>query len=432
MATDGATPGIAPDLPHVAVADDLVRLRIAVLFRGFLVIPHLLWLGGWGAGVLLLLPIHWGITLVKGRPNEGLHEVYALYTRYTLHVYAYATLAAEPFPGFLGRPGSYPVDLVVAPPTPQNRWTVALRAVLVLPPLVMSGAFGSGAVTTGGVAWLFGVGPAVVIPVLAWFACLVRGRMPAGFRDVLAWTLGYAVQVLAYLFLVTGAYPDADPRTTDLAPRPRHPVRLEPEADPGRHRLTVAFRGVLAMPHWFWLGGWSVVVLVLAPLAWLVALVLGRLPGPLHRFLAAYVRYATHVTAFAYLAGRLFPGFTGRRGSYPVDLDLDGPPERQGRWTIAFRWLLAVPALMLAAALGATMTVAAIGAWWFTLVRGRMPRGLHRTVDFCVRYTAQASAYALLLTPAYPHSGPSEEEAPLRTLAPPALVPGPLAELEAR
>ena len=46
-------------------------------------------------------------------------------------------------------------------------------------------------------------------------------------------------------------------------------------------------------------------------------------------FLAAYVRYATHVNAYVFLAARRYPGFRGRPG-YEVDVEID-PPARQSR-----------------------------------------------------------------------------------------------------
>ena len=59
--------------------------------------------------------------------------------------------------------------------------------------------------------------------------------------------------------------------------------------------------------------------------AWVVALVIGRVPVPLHRFIAAWVRYSMHVMAFLFLVGGPFPGFVGAAGSYPVDLAIDPP-----------------------------------------------------------------------------------------------------------
>jgi hypothetical protein len=41
-----------------------------------------------------------------------------------------------------------------------------------------------------------------------------------------------------------------------------------------------------------------------------------------------------------------------------------------------------------------------------------MPAGLQRFGAFALRYNAQVAAYALLLTEAYPFSGPSQELLP--------------------
>jgi hypothetical protein len=65
-------------------------------------------------------------------------------------------------------------------------------------------------------------------------------------------------------------------------------------------------------------------------ISWFVALVAGRVPGALHRFIAAYIRYATHVLAYVHLVGRRFPGFTGKAGTYEIDLVLSADP-RQSR-----------------------------------------------------------------------------------------------------
>jgi hypothetical protein len=398
-------------LPKVVVRDDLRRSRLTTFFRFFLAIPHFVWLYLWGSGMLLVLPIHWVIALVRGRPNESLHEVYAMYLRYGLHVYAYATLAAEPFPGFLGTT-TYPVDAVMPPPRTQSRWSIALRGILVLPPLFLAGALGSGMATSAGTSFGLSAGLAFLAGMFAWFAILARGRMPAGLRDVIVYALGYGVQTIAYLFLVTGAYPDSDPRAVQLARRPRHPVRIHDTDDRRRSRMTVGFRYVLATPHFFWSTLWATVILVVALPTWVCALVLGRLPRPLERFFTAFTRYIAHFNAFFYLAGNPFPGFVGKPGSYPVDLHIDEHHGKQSRWSIAFRWLLAIPAILLQAALSSVMTTASIGAWFVSLRTGRMPRGIQRLNSFGVRYSGQAIAYSLLLTPRYPHSGPSEVELP--------------------
>jgi len=117
------------------------------------------------------------------------------------------------------------------------------------------------------------------------------------------------------------------------------------------------------------------------------------------------------VLAFVYLVGRRFPGFTGRAGSYGIDLEI-APPERQSRWKVLFRLFLAIPALLLSSALDGVALIIALLAWWYALVTGRMPEGLRNLGAACLRYGAQTYAYLLLLTDRYPYSAPVLRDRP--------------------
>jgi uncharacterized protein DUF4389 len=196
---------------------------------------------------------------------------------------------------------------------------------------------------------------------------------------------------------------------------PEAPIRLTLEDDLKRSRLTVFFRLLLALPHFVWLFGWTVLAAFGAILNWLLTLIAGQSPAWLHNFLARYVRYATHVTAFVTLTANPFPGFTGAPG-YPVDLEIAGP-QRQNRWTVAFRAILAVPALLIASALAQSssgrnsfslslLVVCAVLAWFVSLARGRTSRGLRDAASYALAYSAQTHGYLLLLTDRYPNSDP--------------------------
>jgi hypothetical protein len=235
--------------------------------------------------------------------------------------------------------------------------------------------------------------------------------MPRGLRDLGAYSIGYSAQTGAYLLLLTDRYPSSDPRHAYPMALPEHPVRLAVTDTLSRSRLLVFFRILLALPHLVWLLLWSVPAFFASVAGWLIAPFPGRLPQPLHRFLAAYVRYASHVTAFFYLVGGPFPGFVGAPGSYPVDIEID-PPARQGRWGLVFRGFLALPALLIAGTYsGITFTVGVLG-WFSSLARGRMPVGMTNIGAVSIRYQAQTWAYLLLLTPRYPYSAPALEDAP--------------------
>jgi hypothetical protein len=188
-----------------------------------------------------------------------------------------------------------------------------------------------------------------------------------------------------------------------------------------RSRLTVFFRLVLAFPHLVWLTLWGVVALLAAIVNWFATLIAGTSPQRLHRFLSAYVRYLLQVGSYLYLVGNPFPGFVGAEGSYPIDLHV-AARQRQNRWTVAFRLVLALPALVLASAFAGLVVVVAILGWFVGLITGRMPVGLRNAGAFALRYAAQTNAYVLLVSPAYPYSGPCLERAP--AAEPAAAAPG--------
>lgn len=395
----------------------LERSRLTVFFRLILVIPHVIWLVLWGIATFFVSFVLWLAVLINREAPRSLHDFVAGYLRYATHVGAYILLAADPYPGFRGRPG-YPVDLEIDPPVEQSRWSGFFRLFLALPALILAAALGGGLAfsSPGGassatteenaiyVATIGGV--ASIVAFFAWFAILARGREPRGFRDLTAFALSYSAQAWGYLLLLTPRYPTSDPALAEpWSGLPEHPVRIAVTGGLEHSRLTVFFRLLLAIPHLIWLLLWGVAVFFALVAAWFAALVTGRVPMALHRFLAAYLRYGVHVSAYVYLVGRRFPGFTGRAGSYDVDPEID-PPAPQNRWKTLFRFFLAVPALFVAGALGGVLLVVAFFGWWYALVTGRMPEGFRNLGASCLRYSTQTYAYFLLLTDRYPYASP--------------------------
>jgi hypothetical protein len=385
---------------RVVVTDDLHRWRLTVGFRLLLSIPLWIWLFIWSIGVFFAAIVNWFLTLIKGRSPLSLHDFFASYIRFTTHLHAYFFFAADPYPSFTGKPG-YPVDVEIDPPERQNRWKTLFRIVLV----IASGFF--------------------LISVLAWFACLARGRAPHGMRDLFAYGLRYSAQTWGYFFLLTDRYPNSDPAepAADM-PAEHRPVRLEVDDDLRRSRLTVFFRGLLYLPQLVWLILWGIAAVVALIVSWFATLAMGRTPSALHRFLAAYVQYIVHVTAYVTIVANPFPGFTGTPGTYPVEVEIDGP-ERQHRLKTLFRLFLAFPAFVIEATLTAVLFFVAIFGWFVGLFLGRMPLGLRNLGAYAIRYAAETNAYLLLLTDVYPYSGPWEFAPSRPALPPPELEPEP-------
>ena len=180
-----------------------------------------------------------------------------------------------------------------------------------------------------------------------------------------------------------------------------HPVRIVNHDDLKRSRLTVFFRYLLAFPHliWLMLFGFAALIVVLA--AWCVGIVRGRVPDGMHGFLSRYVRYSVYVNAYAGLAANPFPPFNGAPGAYPIDLEVD-PTEAQSRLTIFFRYLLAIPALIISSVLNYLLNIITLFGWFYALVTGRMSPGMERVLLYGLRYHAQTYAYVFLLTGKYP------------------------------
>ena len=180
-----------------------------------------------------------------------------------------------------------------------------------------------------------------------------------------------------------------------------HPIRLVVNDDLQRTRLTVFFRLILAIPHFIWVALWGVIVVLASIVNWFATLFAGRSPEGLHTFIATWLRYATHVRAYTLLVADPFPGFTGREGTYPIDLEVD-PPQEQSRLTVFFRLILAIPAMLLTNILGNISQLLAVFSWFIALVTGRVPEGLRNFAALAMRFETQTYGYMLLLTEKYP------------------------------
>jgi Domain of unknown function (DUF4389) len=195
-----------PDHPvRLSVADDLRRSRLTVFFRLLLALPHFVWLLLWTVAAFFAAIATWFATLVTGRPPDALHRFLSAYVRYAYHVEAYAALTANPFPGFTGEGGRYPIDVQLPPLDAQSRLVTGFRIFLAIPAL---------AVSSGLSGLLF------VCAFLGWFASLALGRMPRALREAQAYSIRYGAQTSAYLFLITERYPFSGPALGSPEPPP--------------------------------------------------------------------------------------------------------------------------------------------------------------------------------------------------------------------
>jgi hypothetical protein len=210
-------PGTGPVHPvRLSVSDDLRRSRLTVFFRLLLALPHFVWLLLWGIAAFFALIAMWFAALFRidrgdarfSTPPQSLFRFLRAYARYSTHVQAFVALTANPFPGFTGAAGSYPVDPELPGPERQDRLVTLFRLFLAIPAFAVSGAL-----------YLL----AFLAAFFGWFVALVLGRMPRSLRDAQVYVLRYGLQVTAYFSLLTDRYPFSGPALAEPEP-PDEPV----------------------------------------------------------------------------------------------------------------------------------------------------------------------------------------------------------------
>jgi hypothetical protein len=193
--------------------------------------------------------------------------------------------------GTLGPPAGPPVTsdeilVAFAEPAKQDRLTVLVRIILAIPHIV--------------VLWVLGIAAEVVV-LICWFAALFMGRLPTGLAEFLAGYLRWTTRFYAYVFLLTDKYPPFELADVD------YPVRIL--IRPGRlNRLAVFFRVILAIPAYI-LGlliiyGMETLVMFVT---WLIVLIAGQMPRPLHEAIAAGTRYHTRFYGYIFLLTGTYP-----------------------------------------------------------------------------------------------------------------------------
>jgi uncharacterized protein DUF4389 len=205
--------------------------------------------------------------------------------------------------------GGHPVRYDIAyPDRPLNRLTTALRVFTIIPILILlgtvsggtSGSFGGGGTTrtvvvsTGGLLF---AGPLLMI--------LFRQKYPRWWFD---WNLEltrFSTRVGMYAALLDDRYPSTDePQSLTL----EIPY---PDARNDLNRWLPLVKWFLAIPHYIALFFLFIAAFVCVVIAWFAILFTGRYPRGLFDFVVGVGRWATRVSAYAFLlATDRYPPFS--------------------------------------------------------------------------------------------------------------------------
>jgi hypothetical protein len=188
------------------------------------------------------------------------------------------------------RVDDHPIGLVVDDDLKRNRVTVFFRLLLAIPLSIW--------VTIWGIA-------ASVVWIVAWFAALVLGRVPDGLHGFLARYARATTHLYAYVLLL------ADPWPPFSGAPGSYPVDLRVEAAQSQSRLTVFFRGILAIPALLLSYVFRIVNQLVAFLGWFYCLAMGRMHPGMRDISAWMFKYEVQTYCYVGLLTGRYPSFAG-------------------------------------------------------------------------------------------------------------------------
>jgi hypothetical protein len=184
----------------------------------------------------------------------------------------------------------YPVKFEADYVERRNRLTAFFRIILAIPVAI----------------WLalYAIVADVAI-VIAWLAIVFTARYPRGLYDFVAGYTRFLTRVTAYASLLCDPYP-AFGGSDD----PAYPVRLEFAGPLERYsRLKTLFRVILAIPILILRYVMELLLKIGAAAAWVVILVIGRMPRGLFDLMVLVNSYMARSDAYIYLLTETYPPF---------------------------------------------------------------------------------------------------------------------------
>lgn len=195
-------------------------------------------------------------------------------------------------------PPAAPVAPMAAGPLPilislpererQRRWTVLIRVILAVPLFV--------------VVFFIGIATIVVV-VIGWVAAVFLGRVPDFVRTLVTVYLRMSLRLQAYVMLLTDRFPPFD--TEDV---PDYPAHVAVPFGTRMNRAAVFFRLFVAIPACLLSTLLQFGYSALAFFMWIVTLITGWLPAPVHDAYRAVLRFQIRLYAYALLLVPTYPG----------------------------------------------------------------------------------------------------------------------------
>ena len=168
-----------------------------------------------------------------------------------------------------------------------------------------------------------------------------------------------------------------------------------------RDRVTVLFRGILAIPHMILVGGAGIglnlamdgtfpkigseggllgaVAGFLAVISWFTIVIAGEHIIGIRQFCMFVMRWRVRALAYLMLLEDAYPPFGD--ALYPATIEIADPPLPRDRLTVAVRLFLGIPHFIVLFFLIFGWTLATIAAWIVILITGRVSGWLYASAS---------------------------------------------------
>ena len=171
-----------------------------------------------------------------------------------------------------------------------------------------------------------------------------------------------------------------------------------------RNRLTVFFRTLIAIPHFIVAGIWGAWVEVLSLVQWFIVVFTGKRNKGIYDMQRAWFDYNARVSTYVALLHDVFPPFGTEAGTVPIRIDM-AYEESASRLTTFFRFLWAIPAMIIVGLIGIAAYFVIAISWLVILFTGKQPQGMWSFVHKMLQMSLRLQAYLLLMTDTYPSYG---------------------------
>ena len=185
-------------------------------------------------------------------------------------------------------------------------------------------------------------------------------------------------------------------------PSPDHAARLEIAYPTELNRWLPLVKWLLVIPHLIVLWFVAIGAFFVGIYAFFAVLFTGRWPRGAFDYIVGTFRWAYRVIAYVHLMTDAYPPFSlDDDPAYPVRLTIDYP-EHVDNWRPLVQWLLAIPYLIVAAALYWLTGILTFIAFFTVLFTKEIPRGLFELMVPGLRWNVRGGAYGYFMTERYP------------------------------